>query len=58
MNNLNPTTLKQLADKLGVHPYDLHPDEDEVDFWMNEDITHTILYQEAVEWARLEGIEL
>jgi hypothetical protein len=49
-------TLKQLTDKLGVHPYDLVGDEELADELMNEDITDTIFYQELKREAELKGI--
>lgn len=39
-------TLKQFADKLGVHPYDIVGDADEAEILMHEDITDTIFYEE------------
>lgn len=41
-------TLKQLSDKVGVHPYDIVGDSEFADEIMNEDITDTIFYQELV----------
>jgi hypothetical protein len=42
-------TLKQLSEKLGVHPYDLTGDAEFAEEIMNEDITDTIFYQELKE---------
>lgn len=39
-------TLKELSDKIGVHPYDLVGDTDLADDMMHEDITDTIFYDE------------
>ena len=43
------TTLRQYADFLGVHPYDLTGDKELADDLMNEDITDTIFYKEMEE---------
>lgn len=51
-------TLKQLCDKIGIHPYDAVPDQEEADYYMNEDITDTIFYQEMKQYAKEEGIEI
>lgn len=49
-------TLKQLSDKLGVHPYDLVGDEELADELMNSDIEDTIFYQELKQEAELRGL--
>lgn len=49
-------TLRQLSDKLGVHPYDLVGDEELADELMNEDITNTVFFQELKREAELRGI--
>lgn len=49
-------TLKQLSDKLGVHPYDLVGDEELADELMNENIEHTMFYQELKHEADLRGL--
>lgn len=45
-------TLRQLSDKLGVHPYDLVGDDELADELMDEDITDTIFYQELKEYEK------
>lgn len=47
-------TLKELCDKLGIHPYDLTGDDDFADSMMNEDITETIFYKELL--AECNGV--
>lgn len=49
-------TLRQLSDTLGVHPYDLVGDEDLANELMNEDIEHTMFYQELKREADLRGL--
>jgi hypothetical protein len=49
-------TLKQLADKLGVHPYDLTGDAELADELMNEDISDTTFYQELAEMPEFQEI--
>lgn len=49
-------TLKQLSNKLEVHPYDLVGDEELADELMNEDITDTIFFQELKREAELKGL--
>jgi hypothetical protein len=43
-------TLKQLCDKIGVHPYDVVGDAETADEYMNIDITDTIFYNELKEY--------
>jgi len=49
-------TLKELSDKLEVHPYDLVGDEELADELMDEDITDTMFFQELKREAELRGI--
>lgn len=49
-------TLKQLSDKLGVHPYDIVGDGELADELMNEDITDTIFYQELKQYEPELGL--
>jgi hypothetical protein len=49
-------TLKQLSNKIGVHPYDLVGDEELAEELMNSDIESTIFYQELKHEAELRGI--
>lgn len=49
-------TLKELSDKLGVHPYDLVGDEELADELMNSDISDTVFYQELKKEADLRGL--
>lgn len=42
-------TLKQLADKIGVHPDDLTGDAELSEDLMNEDITDTMFFQDIKE---------
>ena len=41
-------TLKQLCDKLGIHPYDLVGDDELADDLMFEDITNTVFYKDLI----------
>ena len=41
-------TLKQLCDKLEIHPYDLVGDDELADDLWNEDIEDTIFYQDLI----------
>lgn len=45
-------TLRQLSDKLGVHPYDLVGDEELAEELMHEDITDTIFYRELMQYEK------
>lgn len=51
-------TLKQLSNRLGVHPYDLVGDEELADDLMNSDITETVFFQDLceIEPALLEKV--
>lgn len=49
-------TLREVSDKLGVHPYDLVGDEELAEELMNEDITDTIFFQELKKEADLRGL--
>lgn len=42
-------TLKELSNKLGVHPYDLTGDAELAEELMHEDITDTMFYLELKE---------
>lgn len=39
-------TLRQLADLIGIHPYDLTGDTEVADSLMDEDISQTTFYNE------------
>jgi hypothetical protein len=43
-------TLKQLADKLNIHPYDLAGSSELADELMHVDITDTVLYHELKQY--------
>jgi hypothetical protein len=47
-------TLKQLSDKVNVHPYDLTGDADLAEELMHEDITDTMFYQDVKAIAKTE----
>jgi len=47
-------TLKQLADRLEVHPYDLTGDAELAEELMHEDISDTPFYLELIEIERQE----
>jgi hypothetical protein len=49
-------TLKQLSNKLGVHPYDLVGDEELADELMDQNIEDTMFYQELKHEADLRGL--
>lgn len=49
-------TLRELTNKLEVHPYDLVGDEELADELMDEDITDTIFFQELKREADLRGL--
>lgn len=49
-------TLREVCDKLGVHPYDLVGDEELAEELMNEDISDTIFFQELKHEADLRGL--
>lgn len=49
-------TLRQLSDKLEVHPYDLVSDSELADELMDEDITDTVFFQELKREADLRGL--
>lgn len=49
-------TLRQLSDKLEVHPYDLVGDSELADELMDEDITDTVFFQELKREADLRGL--
>lgn len=51
-------TLKQLSDKLGVHPYDLTGDEELAEDLMHEDITDTIFYQELLATGEMDDYQI
>lgn len=48
--------LRELSDKLKVHPYDLVGDEELADELMDSDISDTAFYQELKHEAELRGI--
>jgi len=41
-------TLQELSDKIGVDPIDLVGDEEEAEYWLHEDISGTIFYQDLL----------
>lgn len=49
-------TLKELSDKLGVHPYDIVGDEELAEELMHSDINDTAFYQDLKSEAELRGI--
>ena len=49
-------TLRELADKLGVHPYDLVGDAELADELMDEDIAGTIFYQELANMPEFKEV--
>lgn len=50
-------TLKQLSNKLGVHPYDLTGDAELADELMHQDITDTIFYQELAAMPEFKALK-
>ena len=48
-------TLKQLSNKVGVHPYDLVGDEELAEELLHTDITDTIFFQELKAIMEMEG---
>lgn len=49
-------TLRQVSDKLGVHPYDLVGDSELADELMDEDISDTPFFIELKREADLRGL--
>lgn len=55
MKEVETMTLKQLSDKLGVHPYDLTGDAELAEELMHEDITDTMFYQELAQMEEFKS---
>lgn len=49
-------TLREVSDKLGVHPYDLIGDEELAEELMDEDISDTPFFLELKQEADLRGL--
>lgn len=47
-------TLKQLSNKLGIHPYDITGDAELAEELMHEDISDTIFFEDLKSMAKTE----